>query len=74
MLSSGNVPIGDEVSKQNKLPSVTDRPRKLYYFILIKVDTNVDIIQVPGKTYSVPQTEEDEEEEELRRLQAEMAM
>lgn len=47
MLDTGNVPVGDKVSK---LP------------------------QAPNKQLPAKRVEEDDEEEELRKLQAEMAM
>lgn len=65
MLKSGSVPVGGEVSR---LPSVGNGPSKS--ISALKGDFKLTPVSVVrGKAQ-----EEDDEEEELRKLQAEMAM
>jgi len=66
MLKTGNVPVGDEV---HRLPNVAQGERELSADVLL--ETRTDSVLVKGKA---PRIEEDDEEEELKRLQAEMAM
>jgi len=66
MLKTGNVPVGDEV---HSLPNVAQGERELSADVLL--ETRTDSVLVKGKA---PRIEEDDEEEELKRLQAEMAM
>ena len=67
MLKTGNVPVSDEV---HRLPSVANGERKS--FIVSSTCSSTDPIQVTGKAPA--RAEEEDEEEELRKLQAEMAM
>lgn len=64
MLKSGTVPVGGEVAR---LPSVANGPSK--FFQLATILHMLTRIKVRGKAQ-----EEDDEEEELLKLQAEMAM
>jgi len=66
MLKTGNVPVGDEV---HRLPNVAQGEREFYDSHSVR--TYADHSAVRGKA---PRIEEDDEEEELRKLQAEMAM
>ena len=63
MLKSGSVPVGGEVSR---LPSVGNGPSKT---MIVLEDYVLTPFAVRGKAQ-----EEEDEEEELRKLQAEMAM
>lgn len=67
MLKTGNVPVGDEV---HRLPNVAQGERELESFCDRRSSLLTDFV-VKGKA---PRIEEDDEEEELKRLQAEMAM
>lgn len=66
MLKTGTVPVSDEI---HRLPAAANGERKLFrsYYVV----PYTDLIIVKGKA---PVHEEEDEEEELRKLQAEMAM
>lgn len=65
MLKSGSVPVGGEVSR---LPSVGNGPRKT------RNTHEEERLLTPDFSVRGKAQEEDDEEEELRKLQAEMAM
>jgi charged multivesicular body protein 4 len=65
MLKSGSVPVGGEVSK---LPTVGNGPSK------VVVTFGGEFMLTPVSAVRGKALEEDDEEEELRKLQAEMAM
>ena len=63
MLKTGPTPVTGEISR---LPAVSTGPRKLYYPSLEIVEVDRGLVK--------PSTVEEDEEEELRKLQAEMAV
>jgi charged multivesicular body protein 4 len=74
MTKTGTVPVSDAV---HKLPAAANGPRKSFqtYALSLGIFRNrehyANCLLVKGKA---PAVEEDDEEEELRKLQAEMAM
>lgn len=68
MLKTGTVPVSDEI---HRLPAAANGESKLQ-----QSDTmyNLSLISDPVKGKAPVHVEEDDEEEELRKLQAEMAM
>jgi charged multivesicular body protein 4 len=66
MLSTGHVPVGDKVSA---MPSTPQTGKQIYPYRL----NALSLIQISVKG-KAPAVEEDEEEAELRKLQAEMAL
>ncbi len=67
MLKTGTVPVSDEV---HRLPAAANGERRLH-MTLTSIQP-LTIISVKGK--APVHAEEEDEEEELRKLQAEMAM
>ena len=65
MLQTGNIPVSDQI---HKLPAAGNTESELEYAFTHSSDS--DNMIVKGKA----RVEEDDEEEELRKLQAEMAM
>ncbi|RMY09671.1 hypothetical protein D0865_01772 [Hortaea werneckii] len=68
MLKTGTVPVSDQVQR---MPSVGNQESKLFFLYRSTRIFFADTQTVKGKAQQV---EEDDEEEELRKLQAEMAM
>jgi len=67
MLKTGTVPVSDEI---HRLPAAANGESMLLVPFIVK--TSLTVKSVKGKT--PVHAEEEDEEEELRKLQAEMAM